>query len=280
LVLVSIPAVLLLRLLRVVAGAPSIDHRDGLVGDDPAQWPCNSATVTKILVGTSGWSYDDWATTFYPKDLPRSRWLLHYATRFPTVEVNNTFYRLPTRKAVAGWRSQVPDEFAFVVKGSRYLTHTRKLLDTTTGVERFFEPLEPLGATLNVVLWQLPPTLHLDLARLDSFLVALPGHVRHAVEFRHPSWQTTDAYALLARHNAMLVSVSGPQLPADRTITGGTAYVRFHGLRAGYAYDYRDEDLTPWADLLRHVGSGYAFFNNDARGHAVKNAEQLRRMLG
>ena len=233
----------------------------------------------QVVVGTSGWVYPDWAGRLY-RGVPKSRWLEHYAERFPTVEVNATFYRLPTTRAVSHWREQVPPGFRFVVKGSRYLTHMKRLTDTDEGMKRFFERVEPLGACLDTVLWQLPPNMHLDLERLDAFLAALPDVARHAVEFRHASWQVPDAYAVLERHGALLVTVSGPQLPEDRTITGNGVYVRFHGLRPGYAYDYTDADLRPWAEWLRSQRDGFAFFNNDLSGHAIDNANRLTQMLG
>ena len=235
--------------------------------------------MSRILVGTSGWVYPDWAERFYA-GVPRTQWLRHYAERFPTVEVNATFYRLPSVRAVTHWREQVPAGFRFVVKGSRYLTHVKRLTDTDEGLRRFFERVEPLGDCLDTVLWQLPPNLHVDLERLDAFLDAVPTNVRHAVEFRHASWQVPDAYTVLERHGALLVTVSGPQLPEDRTITGNGVYVRFHGLRPGYAYDYTDADLRPWAKWLRSQRDGFAFFNNDLSGHAIDNANRLTQMLG
>jgi uncharacterized protein YecE (DUF72 family) len=235
--------------------------------------------VVRVRVGTSGWTYPDWAGRFYPPEVPRRAWLSYYASQFSTVEVNGTFYRLPTRSATTAWREQVGDDFRFVVKGSRYLTHLRKLLDTTTGVERFYEGLAPLGSALDTVLWQLPPTLGLDVARLDRFLTALPATTRHAVEFRHPSWLVDEAYAVLEAHQAMVVNVSGPQLRVDHRVTGGAVYVRFHGLTAGYAYDYTDPDLAPWVGFLRGRPDGFAFFNNDVGGHAVANARRLVELL-
>lgn len=234
--------------------------------------------MRRVLVGTSGWVYRDWAATIY-RGIPRSRWLEHYAETFPTVEVNGTFYRLPSIRAVTAWRAQVPAGFRFVVKGSRYVTHMKRLTDTTHGLFRFFERLEPLGECLDTVLWQLPPNLQLDLARLDAFLAALPTVTRHAVEFRHPSWQRAETYALLDRRHTLTVAVSGPQLREDRTVTGGAAYVRFHGLRPGYAYDYTDADLEPWARWLQKQSDGFAFFNNDIGGHAVRNALRFRELL-
>jgi len=245
-----------------------------VVKTDPGKKP----VVGEILVGTSGWVYPDWADRLY-RDIPKSRWLPRYAEHFPTVEVNATFYRLPTVRAVSRWRDETPSTFRFVVKGSRYLTHMKRLTDTAGGLQRFFERVEPLGDRLDTVLWQLPPNLHLDLERLDRFLTALPSWTRHAVEFRHPSWQCADTYALLERHRVLTVAVSGPQLPLDRTVTGGAVYVRFHGLAAGYSYDYTDHDLQPWAEWLRMQSDGFAFFNNDVGGHAVENARRLTQML-
>jgi uncharacterized protein YecE (DUF72 family) len=235
-----------------------------------------------VLIGTSGWVYDDWSGRFYPKGLARRGWLSYYAEHFQTVEINGTFYRLPSVKAVAGWRSQVPEGFRFVVKGSRYITHMKRLTNLGDGLNRFFDRLVPLGSMLAVVLWQLPPTMKLDderFDRLDHFLDALPSGPRHAVEFRDASWQCEDGYGLLDKHRALVVNVSGPQLRADTVVTGGCVYVRFHGLRSGYAYDYTDRDLRPWVAHLRGNDDGFAFFNNDVGGHAVKNAVQLRELL-
>jgi uncharacterized protein YecE (DUF72 family) len=232
-----------------------------------------------VLVGTSGWVYPSWRGDYYPRGLPQSKWLAHYAAEFPTVEVNSTFYRLARTSAVETWAAAVPADFRFVVKGSRYLTHMRRLRDVDAGVQRFFVPLEPLGDKLAAVLWQLPPNDRVDAARLDEFLAALPSHVAHAVEFRHPSWLTDDVAAVMSRRGAMTVNVSGPQLPARTDVTGGRPYVRFHGLRPGYEYDYTAADLDPWVDHLGRYEDGFAFFNNDVGGHAVNNARSLRSIL-
>ena len=232
-----------------------------------------------VLVGTSGWVYQSWRGDFYPRGLAQSAWLAHYAAEFPTVEVNSTFYRLARASAAESWAAAVPDDFRFVVKGSRYLTHMRRLRDVDAGVQRFFAPLEPLGDKLAAVLWQLPPNDRVDVARLDAFLAALPSHVAHAVEFRHPSWLTEDVTDVMSRRGAMTVNVSGPQFPARTDVTGGRPYVRFHGLRPGYEYDYTSTDLEPWVEHLRRYDDGFAFFNNDVGGHAVANARSLRSML-
>ncbi len=232
-----------------------------------------------VRVGTSGWVYSSWRRTFYPLGLPQSSWLEHYAQNFDTVEVNATFYRLARANVTEAWAKAVPDHFCFVVKGSRYLTHMKRLRDVEQGLERFFAPLEPLGDKLGAVLWQLPPDFTIDIERLDAFLGVLPPVAAHAVEFRHPSWLTDDVAQLMTERDAMTVNVSGPQFPARTDVTGNRPYVRFHGLRPGYEYDYTADDLRPWAQHLRRYRDGFAFFNNDVGGHAVANARALRSML-
>ena len=228
-----------------------------------------------VEVGTSGWVYSSWRGDFYPAGLAQSAWLSHYAESFSTVEVNSTFYRLARASATERWAASVGPDFRFVVKGSRYLTHIKRLVDVATGLERFFDPLRPLGDKLAAVLWQLPPNMKIDVPRLDAFLASVPSSVVHAVEFRHPSWLTAEVTALMSSHGAMTVNVSGPQFPARTDVTAGRPYVRFHGLRPGYEYDYSAADLAPWAAHLRQYDDGFAFFNNDVGGHAVRNAARV-----
>lgn len=238
----------------------------------------------RVAVGTSGWSYDDWGGTFYPEGLARSRWFEHYATRFATVEVNYSFYRLPTERSVERWHDAAPEGFRFAVKGSRFITHVRRLSECREEIGRFLDRVGGLKAFLGPVLWQLPPTLERDVRLLGSFLEALPTGVRHAVEFRHPSWLTGEVAALLRRHGVAQVAVSSPVMPGDRTVTTDFVYVRFHGLGGGFAHDYSKEELRPWARFLREASDegrdGYAYFNNDARARAPKNALDLVEMLG
>ncbi len=237
-----------------------------------------------IAVGTSGFSYDDWAGAFYPEGLARSRWFEHYVTRFPTVELNATFYRLPAESAVRRWREVAPEGFRFAVKGSRLITHVRRLEGCEEELSRFMARVRGLGPALRVVLWQLPPSLRLDVPLLERFLALLPEGARHAVEFRHPSWLVEEAFEALRRRGVAHVSVSSTRMPADRTVTGDLVYVRFHGLGGGYAHDYSAEELAPWAGFLREAHArgleGYAYFNNDARARAPKNAAELIEALG
>lgn len=240
-----------------------------------------------IRVGTSGWSYDDWDATFYPADLPRARWGEHYRTRFSTVEINLTFYRLPRPTTVQKWHDEAPPRFRYAVKGSRYITHVLRLGDgAQEAVGTFVRRVAPLKSYLSVVLWQLPPNLHRDDGRLEHFLRALPRRVgstslRHAIEFRHRSWVDDDVFALLDRHRATHVWVSSQAMPPNRTRTGDLVYVRFHGLDGGYRHDYTDAELAPWAEALADAGcDGYVFFNNDGDARAPANAQRLRAMLG
>lgn len=234
----------------------------------------------RVLVGTSGWSYPHWAGVFYPEDLPRSDWFAHYVRHFPTVEVNATFYRLPSSSMIRRWREQSPPGFRFSVKGSRYVTHRRRLADPGEGVERFFDRVGGLGESLAVVLWQTPPSLERNLDVLESFLSRLPRNVRHAFEFRHRSWVDEVTFQLLARHDAAWVSASGGPLHEIRQVTTDFVYARFHDLGEGR---YPDALLDVWADWLASQAEagrdGYAYFNNDVAGHAPRDATRLAAAL-
>lgn len=236
----------------------------------------------KIFVGTSGWTYDDWVGIFYPPDLPPAERIRYYAEHFPAVELNASFYRLPTANMIAAWNRRLPDSFHMAVKGWRSITHLAKLSDCQDKVELFLSRVQGLK-TLRVILWQLPPSLHLDLPRVDDFLGSLPKNFRYAVEFRHRSWWTEETAELLRRHEAAFVAVSHPRLPADVFDTTDFVYVRFHGLgKQLYRYNYSTSELEEWVERLRPFLKSrtvYAFFNNDWEGHAIRNARQFSEML-
>ena len=240
-----------------------------------------------ILIGTSGWSYRHWSGgVFYPQGLNSGEWLQYYVGRFPTVEINATFYRLPRAEMVRRWRELAPPGFVFSAKGSRLITHAHRLKDCEGPLKTFMERMGGLGGTLSVVLWQLPPGMRLDdenLARLDAFLGLLPGGVRHAVEFRHPSWLSGEAFSVLRDHGAAQVAVSSSRMPRDLTVTADFSYVRMHGLSGGYAHRYTRRGLASWADFLSGLDKdgkdAYVYFNNDAEGQAPKNARELIGML-
>jgi uncharacterized protein YecE (DUF72 family) len=234
-----------------------------------------------IRIGCSGWSYDDWRGRVYPSSEPNARWLELYAERFDTVEVNASFYRLPTRKAVERWASTTPPGFCFSVKASRYLTHVKRLRELAPGVERFYERIEPLreAKKLGPVLWQLPPRFRRDDDRLAAALDALPPG-RHAFEFRDETWFAEDVYALLRAHGAALVVADrAPRGPTPWVETAGWTYLRFHRGRArDGAYGRRS--LETWAMRIRAAaGDVYVYFNNDWQGFAVENARTLQRLV-
>jgi uncharacterized protein YecE (DUF72 family) len=235
-----------------------------------------------IHIGTSGWSYKSWEKTFYPEDVPVKRHFDFYATLFSTVEINNTFYRLPTQQMVEGWARRAPPRFIFAVKGSRFITHMKRLANLHGALDKFFRHIRPLKKHIGAILWQLPPNLRKDLPRLDRFLAQLPPTYEYAIEFRHPSWLEDDTFELLRRHRAAHVSLSSPAMPMDLTVTSDLVYIRFHGLEGGAAHDYTRKELEPWADhILTQVEAGktvYAYFNNDANVRAPGNAMALIEM--
>lgn len=181
-----------------------------------------------------------------PKGTPLGEWLEYYARRFTTVEINASFYRLPSAAMVTRWRELAPPGFAFAAKGSRLITHAHRLAGAEESAEAFMDRLGDLGPALAVVLWQLPPAMECakeSLARLDAFLGLLPGNVRHAVEFRHRSWLTGEVFSVLRDHGAAQVAVSSTRMPRDLTLTADFAYVRMHGLSGGHAHDYTRREL-------------------------------------
>jgi uncharacterized protein YecE (DUF72 family) len=240
----------------------------------------------EVRVGTSGWQYDDWrGGVVYPEGMGPARWLAHYVTMFPTVEVNSTFYRLAKEPAVRRWRETAPAGFEFVLKGSQFITHRLKLKDPEGAIGRFFGPLTPVLDRTASILWQLPPNWRRNVDRLDAFLGALPRGYRYAVEFRDDDWFHDDVYEVLDRHDAAHVWLSSSLTERHTDIrTGDHVYVRFHGLsEEPYRYDYARRELEPWAERLRDVAAAgtpaWVFFNNDYEGHAVNNARVLIELL-
>ena len=237
----------------------------------------------EFRVGCSGWQYRHWRGEFYPADLPVSRWLDFYAARFDTVEVNNSFYRLPEAATFRAWRERSPAGFLFAVKASRYLTHMKKLKDPEQPLELFFSRAGELGRKLGPVLYQLPPRWPVNLERLDAFLATLPPRVRHAIEFRNPSWYTPEVLRRLERARVALCLHDMAGSESAREPVGPFAYVRFHGSGARYGGGYPDEQLRDWAQWVRlRIREGrpvYAYFNNDVGGHAPRDAVRLREFV-
>jgi uncharacterized protein YecE (DUF72 family) len=241
-----------------------------------------------LLIGTSGWQYRDWRGGFYPAGVPAARWLEHYATQFPAVENNGTFYRLAALATFADWRSRTPDGFVMAIKASRYLTHIRRLRDPAEPVARLLAAACGLGDRLGPVLVQLPPTLQADPALLDAALGEFPAAARAlkfaeprvCVEFRHQSWETETIRRILERHNAALCwsdRLGRPQGPLWRTADWG--YLRFHEGAATPWPRYGKQSLRTWLDRTARTwpveSDVFAFFNNDQHAAAPADAATL-----
>jgi uncharacterized protein YecE (DUF72 family) len=230
-----------------------------------------------LRIGTSGWQYRHWRRTFYPSDIPTTRWLEYYAAHFETVEVNNTFYRLPPAATFADWHSRVPEHFAFAIKASNYLTHYRRLREPAEPVERLLQRSAPLRSKRAVVLLQLPPNLKSAPDNLDATLQAFGPHVRVAVEARHPSWFGDEVRSVLADHGAALcLTDRGSRMTTPCWNTAGWTYVRFHFGRGRPESCYGDKALRSWVDRLIDEFptdiDGFVYFNNDAHGCALRDA--------
>jgi uncharacterized protein YecE (DUF72 family) len=229
-----------------------------------------------LFVGTSGWQYRDWRDSFYPREVAQSGWLRHFAERFATVEVNNSFYRLPERATFEHWREATPGDFLFAVKMSRYLTHVRRLRDPEEPVRRFFERAEGLGDKLGPVLLQLPPTLQADLGRLGDTLDRFPSGVRVAVEPRDDSWFDDGLRALLEDRGAALCLADSPRRRTPVWRTAGWGFVRFHEGQGTPRPCYGERPLATWAERIAALWDAeadvFCYFNNDARACAVRDA--------
>ena len=236
----------------------------------------------RLFVGCSGWQYKHWRGDFYPTDIPQSRWLEHYARHFDTVEINNSFYRLPESGSFLSWRERAPHGFVYAVKASRFLTHMKKLKDPENPLALFFSRASNLGRALGPVLYQLPPRWTVDVERLTTFLRALPKRRQHTIEFREPSWYTAEVFALLERHRVALCLHDMQGSASGQLAIGPFTYARFHGT-ARYSGSYSDEALDQWAEwLAARLRAGvpvYAYFNNDVGGHAPRDAVRLREAI-
>jgi uncharacterized protein YecE (DUF72 family) len=240
----------------------------------------------RARVGCSGWQYRDWKGIVYPEGLPQRRWFEHYASRFDTVELNNTFYRLPPPSTVEGWEAQAPPDFLYALKLGQFGSHRMKLRDAASWLPNHLDRVERLGEHLGPNLVQLPPRWRRNAARLDELLSVAPTSMRWAVELREPSWLHDDVFSVLERHGAALcIHDLLPDHPWERTARW--TYVRFHGPRAledAYRGRYGPRRLEPAAArLMPWLDEGsdvYAYFNNDYDGHAVADAEWLRTALG
>ena len=231
-------------------------------------------------IGCSGWQYQHWKGDFYPADVPPRDWLDYYARQFDTVEVNNSFYRLPGAGVFERWRTKTPPDFLFAVKASRFLTHMKKLRDPEEPVARLFSKVSELGGKLGPVLYQLPGQMPKNLERLAAFLDALPPRTKHAIEFRNPEWYDPDVMQLLRSHNVALCLHDMDGSHAPRLLTARFTYIRFHGAGRRYGGAYPRDVLEDWAEWLTANGHpAFVYFNNDAGGHAPRDARRLVDLL-
>jgi uncharacterized protein YecE (DUF72 family) len=239
-------------------------------------------------IGCSGWHYRSWKGTIYPAELATDEWLRAYSRWFPTVELNNSFYRLPSAETFAAWRRQVPRQFEFAVKASRFLTHIKRLRDPDEPLTRLLTHATPLGPMLGPILYQIPPRWFPDPERLETFLAALPERLagtsrrrlRHVIEMRDPRGYEPWVLDMLLKYGVTLCAHDMPGSESPSLMMGPIVYVRFHGYGTKYGGSYPDEVLDEWADWIRRALDGgrdaYVYFNNDINGYAVYDAERLR----
>ncbi len=239
--------------------------------------------MTRYYIGTSGWHYDDWKGLFYPEKLPKTRWLEFYAQHYGTLELNNTFYRLPSGDAFKKWYGSSPPEFLFAVKVSRFITHIKRLKDCDEALINFMSRSALLKDKLGPLLYQLPPGLHRDDTLLSDFLDKLPRGLKHVIEFRHESWLVEEVFEILRRYKVGFCVFDMPKLACPLLATADFAYIRFHGKDSLYSSCYSDEEMSDWAGRIREMAKGlnavYIYFNNDIGGYALKNAETIRELL-
>jgi uncharacterized protein YecE (DUF72 family) len=234
----------------------------------------------EVQIGTSGWHYKHWRGVFYPQELPSTKWLDYYSQRFHTVEINNSFYRLPSEAAFDAWRDSTPAEFRFAVKGSRYLTHMKKLKEPDAGLQKFLPRAQRLGAKLGVVLFQLPPFWEVSVERLEAFLQALPRAVRYTFELRNPSWHTAEVYRILQRYNAAYCIYELAGFQTGLEITADFTYIRLHGPGSKYKGSYEEAALEQWAKRINSwrndLQAIFVYFDNDEAAYAAFNALALK----
>lgn len=242
-----------------------------------------------IFIGTSGFVYKHWGGgVFYPDGLPQKKWFEYYTEHFDTVELNVAFYRLPTEKAFESWYKRTPKSFAFSLKGSRFITHIKKLKDCEEPLKLYFDRAKLLREKLSVILWQLPPRYKKDMERLKIFIKYLKPYdrYRHAFEFRDESWFSNDVYELFRKADMAICEADWPGMPQNTPITASFVYLRRHGPEAEkahysgcYSKKSLKEDARRIKNLLKKGKSIYVYFNNDEKGRAVKNSLELKGIL-
>ena len=235
----------------------------------------------EIRIGTSGWNYPHWKELFYPKGLSRNKWLEFYAEHFDTVELNVTFYRLPSEKTFKNWHKRVPENFLYSVKASRIITHVRRLKNVEDALENFYSAVSHLKEKCGPILFQLPPSLSFEEDLLEEFCSILRPEYRYALEIRHKSWIDDRVFEILRKYNiAFCISDSAGRFPYHEEVTADFVYVRLHGPTKLYASEYTEEQIREWAEKLRKWGrDAFIYFDNDFNAYAIKNAKMLKEYL-
>jgi uncharacterized protein YecE (DUF72 family) len=236
----------------------------------------------KIYIGTSGWSYKHWRGTFYPQEIKVKNHFSYYLQHFNTVEINNSFYRLPSEETFLNWKKIVPDDFIYVIKANRFITHIKKLHDPAVTLAPFIDHVKLLGKKLGPVLFQLPPFMKSNTLLLEAFLEELPKKFRYVFEFRNPDWYKPEIYNLLKKHNCAfcIYELAGHISPSQ--ITADFVYLRLHGPGNKYQGSYSDETLQTWADEClkwSETKDVFVYFDNDQNGYAAFNALKLRELI-
>jgi uncharacterized protein YecE (DUF72 family) len=235
-----------------------------------------------IHIGTSGWSYKHWLGTFYPQGTKAKEQFPYYIKYFNTVEINNTFYRLPKKETFQNWKNEVPDDFIYVIKASRYITHMKKLHDPEKSTAVFLEHAAILGKNLGAILFQLPPSMKADAKILSEFLDQLPTTTRYVFEFRNSSWYQKGIYDLLQKHNCAFCIYELDRHLSPIEITADFVYLRLHGPGKKYQGDYDDKTLSGWARLCEKwlkTKDVFVYFDNDEKGYAAFNAIRLKELI-
>ncbi|MBN2105178.1 DUF72 domain-containing protein [bacterium] len=236
-----------------------------------------------LYIGTSGWNYSHWKDVFYPEILPQKKWLEFYAETFQSVEINNSFYVLPSEKSVRTWHNKSPKSFLFSVKASRYITHMKKLKDPEEPVRHFLDRMKVLDEKLGPVLFQLPPKWKCNPERLASFLDQLPEGFRYTFEFREASWWNDQVSDLLKKKNAAFCIYELAGLQSPKWVMADFVYIRLHGPGSAYEGLYDNRTLAGWAGAIstwmRQGKTVFCYFDNDEAGYAVQNAQTLNDML-
>lgn len=237
----------------------------------------------RLFIGTSGWNYPQWKGLFYPENLSAGKWLEYYSQFFNAVELNVTFYQLVRKSTFENWHRRTAEDFHFIVKGSRFITHIKRLKGVGEPLKLLLSNASGLKEKLTAILWQFPPSFKKDLKRFETFcqMLAKTG-IKQVLEFRNQSWFDKETYALLKKYNHCLcIAHSGGRYPCVKEITSDFLYLRFHGGESLYASDYPLEELKVWADFARRSQCRdiFGFFNNDVHGYAIKNAKEFRELL-